>query len=227
MILRIRGIEIDFNFLENNFWTLEVQNPLFLREIFESFSSGEEEDENKIHQLIIDSRWANDRLIFISNPFENSEIMAMFSKKLKKYLANNFRSIEDETTFIKLATSFDDFIQDIIRQVELSLDYDNFNFEKFIKLANFRIHENTKIGGTKQTLYDIIDLTSELQPYSVICFLNLKHFLTDEEFQNLLEYALSKETKLMFLESSSGNFYNEQERVVVVDDDLFVIEKSF
>ncbi len=227
MILRIRGIEIDFNFLENNFWTLEVQNPLFLREIFESFSSGEEEDENKIHQLIIDSRWTNDHLIFISNPFENSKIMTIFSKKLKKYLDDNFRNIENEAVFIKLATNFDDFIQDIIRQIDLSLNYDNFSFEKFIKLANFRIHENAKIGGTKQTLYDIIDLTSELQPNSVICFLNLKHFLADEEFQNILEYALSKEIKLVFLESSSGNFYNEQERVVVVDDDLFVLEKSF
>jgi CRISPR type II-A-associated protein Csn2 len=227
MILRIKNLEVDIDFSKSDFWTLEIYNPLFLREIFESFSS-EESEEGRIHRLLDGENEVDDRFIFVANPFEISGEMSLFSKKMKKYLFENFRSVEDEANFRAISSQIDDLSQEIVQNVDFSLEYDEFSFEKFLKIANFRLRESPKIGGAKQTIYDIMDLTSELSQDSVICFLNLKHLLTDEEFENILKYAFSKELKLVFLESSFGRFYSKKlEKVIVVDDDLYICEKSF
>ena len=84
MILRIKNLEVDIDFSKSDFWTLEIYNPLFLREIFESFSS-EDGEENRIHRLLDGENEVDDRFIFVANPFEISGEMSLFSKKMKKY----------------------------------------------------------------------------------------------------------------------------------------------
>lgn len=226
MILRIRNLEFDIDFDKNDFWTLEIYNPLFLREVFESLSA-EITDESRIHRLLDGENDISENLIFIANPFESVSVMTIFAKKLRKYLLDNFRNLEDEADFAQLSVKFENFAEKITQNIDISLDFDDLTFEKFLKIANFHLHETSKMGSTKRAIYDILDLTSELSPDSVICFLNLKHFLTDKEFKDILEYASSKELKLVFLESSFCNFYSETEKVIIVDDDLYACERSF
>ena len=176
MILRIKNLEIDIDFSKSDFWTLEIYNPLFLREVFESFSSCDDE-EDKIHRLLDGENELSDKFIFIASPFESSRIMSLFAKKMKKYLLENFRNLEDEADFIELISRIDDFSQEIAQNVDFSLEYDEFNFEKFLKIANFRLREIPRIGGAKQMIYDIIDLISELSQGSVICFFEPKTFI--------------------------------------------------
>ena len=225
MILRIRGLEIDLDFTKNNFCTLEVFHPIFLRQILESFLAKDDEIEDWICRVYDGEKEIEGGGVLISNPLDLSEVATMLNKKFKKYLTDNFKSLEDDQEFAKLALRVDDFAQEVATKIDFEVDFDETNFDKFIKIANFRPRAKPKMNSYKQSIYDIIDLMSELSPNHILCFLNIKHFISQEEFENILQYASVKEQKVLFLESSFGRFYAENEKIVVVDDDLYTYER--
>ena len=66
----------------------------------------------------------------------------------------------------------------------------------------------------------IIDLEVALSSNKILCFMNLKQYLTKEEIREFYKYATYNSIRVIMIESSKYDYFNDYEKVIVIDQSL-------
>lgn len=214
---------LDMELEENRVTVLVVENAKFITEIIGSLKNqitGEEgmfvlSDHNKIQKidkkmnLIIDpfDVSINDRKI-INKLYSRLGIIAPDYFQEKEKITADIISLLDE---IVLASPFSNLIY--------NLDYD---WTEMFKGFNIRFEETGE--NLIEKLVEFIRIQASLLEIRVLCFVNLKSYLTQEEMEELYKAAFYNKINLVLIESIEKDKL-ENEQIYIVDKDRCLIVK--
>ena len=107
---------------------------------------------------------------------------------------------------------------DITRYILSNIEqYDSENilrtFSKLCKLIDKELQKT-------DNLLLIIDLEVALSSNKILCFMNLKQYLTKEEVREFYKYATYNSIRVIMIESSKYDYLNDYEKVIVIDQSL-------
>lgn len=214
---------LDMELEENRVTVLVVENAKFITEIIGNLKNqitGEEgmfvlSDHNKIQKidkkmnLIIDpfDVSINDRKI-INKLYSRLGIIAPDYFQEKEKITADIISLLDE---IVLASPFSNLIY--------NLDYD---WTEMFKGFNIRFEETGE--NLIEKLVEFIRIQVSLLEIRVLCFVNLKSYLTQEEMEELYKAAFYNKINLVLIESIEKDKL-ENEQIYIVDKDRCLIVK--
>lgn len=214
---------LDMELEENRVTVLTVENAKFITEIIGSLKNqitGEEgmfvlSDHDKIQRidkkmnLIIDpfDVSINDRKI-INKLHSRLGIIAPDYFQEKEKITADIISLLDE---IVLASPFSNLIY--------NLDYD---WTEMFKGFNIRFEETGE--NLIEKLVEFIRIQASLLEIRVLCFVNLKSYLIQEELQELYKAAFYNKINLVLIESIEKDKL-ENEQIYIVDKDRCLIVK--
>ena len=89
--------------------------------------------------------------------------------------------------------------------------------DNVIKMFKLKVNQKDDL---LDNLLLIIDLEVELNSNKVLCFMNLKQFLTKEEVIEFYKYATYNSIKIIMIESSKYDYFGDYEKVIIIDQSL-------
>ena len=216
------GIELSLE--ENQIITLVVENPKvmsdMLRDIFRQIN-GEEggwilSENDKIFPL-------EKTGVLLDNPLtadcNEKKILAKLYKELSEQAKT---SLYEECTQVNFHIV--DFLEKLFATVpyhlEMELDVD---VAGLLKLYGVKIESDG--ADVLENLIDYLRAISSICNIHVVWILNLKQFLTEEQVDQLYEFCFYEKIYLINLEGQK-NYSLKQEKCVIIDKDLCVIDTS-
>lgn len=219
MIL-LKHLDFDSELEFEWFCELVVENQKMYREILKEFSVGKVSDQEEKVGIFSKGKMieAKDR-VFIDNVFR----MNFGDKKLQTALVKKLSIIAMSEDFYdrsyEIFSQIERYFLDLVDSAQFCFDVvcSEVNFEELAKSVSF------EVGGSGEEMLDLItgylDLVVDLIGDKLFIFAGLRAILADEEFLALLEYAKSKELKMIFLESTDRGAVEDCARLVI-DNDL-------
>ena len=215
---------IDFLLKENQIITLVVESPRvmndMLRDLFKQ-TNGEEgggilSEQDKIFPL--------DKIsLLVDNPLTIDCNEKKILTKLYKELSEQTKTIsyEDYTQLNAEIVSFLDRLLDTVPyHMEFEMDPD---ISTLLKAYSVKIQfEGVE---TAETLIDYLRVISAVCSIRIVWILNLKQFLAKEQVKQLYEFCFYEKIYLINLEGHT-KYTLEQEKSVIIDEDLCVIYSS-
>ena len=216
------GIELSLE--ENRIITLVVENPKvmsdMLRDIFRQIN-GEEggwilSENDKIFPL-------EKTGVLLDNPLTADCNEKKILTKLYKELSEQAKtSLYEECTQVNFHIV--DFLEKLFATVpyhlEMELDVD---VAGLLKLYGVKIESDG--ADVLENLIDYLRAISSICNIHVVWILNLKQFLTEEQVDQLYEFCFYEKIYLINLEGQK-NYSLKQEKCVIIDKDLCVIDTS-
>lgn len=216
------GIELSLE--ENQIITLVVENPRvmsdMLRDIYRQVN-GEEggwilSENDKIFPLEKTS-------VLLDNPLAADCNEKKILTKLYKELSEQAKtSLYEECTQVN--SHVVDFLEKLFATVpyhlEMELDMD---IAGLLKLYGVKIE--TDGADVLEALIDYLRAISSICAIKLVWILNLKQFLTEEQVWQLYEFCFYEKIYLINLEGQK-NYSLKQEKCVIIDKDLCVIDTS-
>ena len=216
------GIELSLE--ENRIITLVVENPKvmsdMLRDIFRQIN-GEEggwilSENDKIFPL-------EKTCGLLDNPLTADCNEKKILTKLHKELSEQAKtSLYEECTQVNFHIV--DFLEKLFATVpyhlEMELDVD---VAGLLKLYGVKIESDG--ADVLENLIDYLRAISSICNIHVVWILNLKQFLTEEQVDQLYEFCFYEKIYLINLEGQK-NYSLKQEKCVIIDKDLCVIDTS-
>lgn len=216
------GIELSLE--ENRIITLVVENPKvmsdMLRDIFRQIN-GEEggwilSENDKIFPL-------EKTGVLLDNPLTADCNEKKILTKLHKELSEQAKtSLYEECTQVNFHIV--DFLEKLFATVpyhlEMELDVD---VAGLLKLYGVKIESDG--ADVLENLIDYLRAISSICNIHVVWILNLKQFLTEEQVDQLYEFCFYEKIYLINLEGQK-NYSLKQEKCVIIDKDLCVIDTS-
>lgn len=166
----------------------------------------------------------NDEIISISKNcllLHNYFDLDINNKKIISEINNralNFLATQDNVEeMCKLNEIFISLNDKIIENFDFKLEYDaDLSYDKFIKLANFKIDSQTNF---LERLVAYIKVYASLKHPKLVAFVGLSSFLSRGELELLLKELRYLELKCLFIEPFEKYKFEETGRVLI-DDDL-------
>ena len=216
------GIELSLE--ENQIITLVVENPQvmsdMLRDIFRQIN-GEEggwilSENDKIFPLEKTS-------VLLDNPLTADCNEKKILTKLYKELSEQAKiSLYEDC--IQVNSHIISFLEKLFATVpyhlEMELDVD---VTALLKLYGVKVESD--VADVLETLIDYLRAISSICNIHVVWILNLKQFLTEEQVDQLYEFCFYEKIYLINLEGQK-NYTLKQEKCVIIDKDLCVIDTS-
>lgn len=216
------GIELSLE--ENQIITLVVENPQvmsdMLRDIFRQIN-GEEggwilSENDKIFPLEKTS-------VLLDNPLTADYNEKKILTKLYKELSEQAKiSLYEDC--IQVNSHIISFLEKLFATVpyhlEMELDVD---VTALLKLYGVKVESD--VADVLETLIDYLRAISSICNIHVVWILNLKQFLTEEQVDQLYEFCFYEKIYLINLEGQK-NYTLKQEKYVIIDKDLCVIDTS-
>lgn len=89
--------------------------------------------------------------------------------------------------------------------------------ENVIKIFKLKINQKDDL---LDNLLLIIDLECALNTNKILCFINLKQYLTKEELLEFYKYATYNSIKLIMIESTKYDYLKDYEKIIIIDKSL-------
>lgn len=218
-------ISSDIIITQNKYLTLVIENKEFMYKFISELRGQIEKGDYEVFSFIIDgqakalSKYVNVIFDLTNIDLNTKPIMNMVSKKLGCFLTDN--SQIDNKSMIESAVT--NIIEDFKSYSGLSLDYDSELSESIIvKLANLRVSSNDGCCLLEK-LCDYLDIIVELMPVRLLIIVFLKEYLSEEQIFNFNKYCISKDCKLLIIESCCLSKCYLDEQLYIIDQDLCVI----
>lgn len=222
MKVQIRNFDMPLDIYEDKISCLEIHNRHMFREVLAALIQSQHEKPE--YELIsLDDGSIGEKFLVVSDVFGFDfasrklvgEICKQASEKADNEVLRRLGLLEIELE--KLAI----FAEDAL---EIELDYDaEVDLAAVLKLLKIE-PAVAKNYDAKQRVYGIIDVANRLFPQKIICFVNLKQFLTKDEFIEVAKYCAYKR-QLVWLVESAPSYVCELEEIVVADEDLFCYKR--
>ncbi|SHF11691.1 CRISPR-associated protein Csn2 [Alkalibacter saccharofermentans DSM 14828] len=222
--MRLINIELGINIeiIENRVNVLVIEHPFTLRSVVEDILKqieGEDgdfvlSDKNRVLPI-------SKHIELVLNPFA----LDLNSKKIQNKLFQEIKLYAEEKLIVEtneLNKKILEFLEMSLLNQSYSLGYDfELDFQNLLKLYHVGFKEDEK--GFVELLIEFIRIQSNLLGAKAIVFLNLKSFLSENELNQLYEFAFYSKINLILLENLFRNKIHG-ESVVIIDSDRCVIE---
>ncbi|MCL2870389.1 MAG: type II-A CRISPR-associated protein Csn2 [Coriobacteriia bacterium] len=205
--------------------TLEIlHRPLFAR-VAQEFVGAVEQDEQP-SEFRLSTEEGRDtsfsRFLYVADFLTFDASARKITSRLHKSLIGEF--VLDEELRERSQQAFGQMMEVLSEQLmsfESRVSFEGeFSLERYLRMINFKIALDES-NSIIERIIGIIDLVADLQIWDAILFINLKGFLTEEEFYNFVDYCLYQKVSTLIIESAESEWSHEGERKLVVDEDRF------
>ena len=215
---------IDFFLEENRIITLIVENPRVMNDMLRDLlrqTNGEEggwilSEKDKIFPL--------DKIsLLVDNPLTVDCNEKRILTKLYKELCEQSKALlyEDYTQVNAINLTFLERLLDTV-PYHLKLEVDS---DVSLLLKAYGVKIQSEGIEVVETLMDYLRALNSICSIHVVWILNLKQFLTKEQIQQVYEFCFYEKIYLINLEGYK-KYALEQEKCVIIDEDLCVIDSS-
>ena len=101
-------------------------------------------------------------------------------------------------------------------ELPVSISTDD-NIENIIKMFKYKINQNEDL---LDNLLLILDLEIVLNSNKVLCFINLKQYLSSEEILEFYKYASYNSINVIMIESTRYDYFTNYEKIIIIDQSL-------
>lgn len=209
---------------ENKVTTIVIENPSVMSEVIRDISrqvNGEDgewvlSEQDKIFSVEKSSMFLDNLIMVNSN---EKRILTRLYKELSEQA--NTLMYEEYTQINSYIVSF---LEKLLDTVPYHLDMEvDMNLTGMLKLYGVKMESDGV--SVLEVLIDYLRALSSICNIHVVFILNIKQFLTIEEVQQLYEFCFYEKMYLINLEGQK-NYNLEQEKCVIIDKDLCIIDVS-
>lgn len=144
---------------------------------------------------------------------------------LYKKLQNNYLDGEFIVGLNKINAQVGAFLQSLCQTVDFSLDYSELNLEALLKACEVKPSKTYQSYLEKLICY--INIYIELKNIELFVFIGLKDVLSDDDLTILYKHCALRKVGLLLLESSKKRSLLQEERAVIITEDLCEIVENF
>ena len=225
MIIKIDFIDSILDFNISNIYSFEIENKKYLYRItslFYSLNKGNIIDGIMAFDNNCEEIKLNNKLRMFLDYFDFGFDSKKYSSDIVKYILANIEQCESKnilSTYSKLCTLIDKELS----KLDLSISVlEEEGIENIIKMFKLRIQQKDEL---LDNLFLIIDLEVALNSNKVLCFTDLKQYLTNEELLEFYKYATYNSIRMIMIEHKKYDYMKDYEKIIVIDRDLdeFVI----
>lgn len=220
MKIKIDFIDSIIDFDTSNIYSFEIHNKRYLYRIsslFYSICNGEVLDELKVVDSNNNELILTNKIRMFSEYFNFEFDSKKYSTDITKYIINNIEQYGNEK-ILKAYTNLCKYINKELLKSELPISIKiNEGIENVIKMFKIIINQKKELI---ENLFLIIDLEVALNSNKILCFINLKQYLTKQELLEFYKYATYNSIRLIMIESTKYNYLKEYEKIIIIDDSL-------
>lgn len=152
----------------------------------------------------------------------NKKIQSLAIDKLEKICQNDAIVLNDiEQANINLLSKVFGLINELNCDFSVSNEW---SLAKYLKAFDFKV-DTTTINNCFDKIIQYLQIVSELIKDSVVCFVNLKSYFTDNQVEEIYKFAIYNNVRLFILESTLSSNKLEYEHKLLIDNefDEFII----
>ena len=216
MKIKINFIDSILDFNISNIYAFELYNKKYLYRISDLFykaSIGEISEEIKLFKGLEEINISN-QVQFFTNYFNFD--YKQYSSNLLKYVNKNIEETSQEN-IIKIYYKFINKIKSELAYLELPIKIKEYeSIEEILKSTKLYIDQ-------KEYLLDnllLIDLEKELHSNNILCFSNLKIYLSELELKEFYKYAIYNNIKIIMIDLKEQLHIKNYEKIIVIDENL-------
>lgn len=220
MKIKIDFIDSIIDFDNSNVYSFEIHNKKYLYRIsslFYGISNGDLPEEIECFDKENNELKLSNKIRFFSEYFDFGFDSKKYSTDIAKYILSNIEQYDSENilrTFSKLCKLIDNELQKTDLSISVSTEE---GIENVIKMFKLKINQKEDL---LDNLLLIVDLEVALNSNKILCFINLKQFLTKEEVIEFYKYATYNSIKIIMIESTKYDYFSNYEKVIVIDQNL-------
>lgn len=218
-------IKIDFinsiiDFSISNVYSFEIHNKKYLYRIsslFYSLYNGALPEEIECFDKDNNEIKATNKIRLFSEYFDFGFDSKKYSTDITKYILSNIEQYESEN-ILKVYSKLCKLIDKELLKSELSISVSiDEGIENVIKIFKLKINQKDEL---LDNLLLIIDLEVALNSNKVLCFINLKQYLTKDELLEFYKYATYNSLKIIMIESTKYDYFSDYEKLIIIDQSL-------
>ena len=220
MKIKIDFIDSIIDFDVSNVYSFEIHNKKYLYRIsslFYTISNGDLPENIECFNKDNNEIKINNKVRFFSEYFDFGFDSKKYSKDITKYILSNIEQYESENilkAFSKLCKLIDKELQKTDLPISVSTDE---GIDNVIKMFKLKINQKDDL---LENLLLIIDLEVALNSNKILCFMNLKQYLNKEEIVEFYKYVTYNSIKIIMIESTKYDYFNDYEKVIAIDQNL-------
>lgn len=209
---------IDFNI--SNIYSFEIHNKKYLYRIsslFYSLNNGELMEEVECFDKDNNEVKLSNKIRMFTEYFNFDFDSKKYSADITKYVLSNIEQYDSEN-ILKVYSKLCKLINKELSKLELSISISSDEgIENIVKMFKLRINQKEDL---LDNLLLIIDLEVVLNSNKILCFMNLKQYLTKEELLEFYKYAVYNSVKIIMIESTKYDYLKDYENIIVIDQSL-------
>lgn len=217
MKLLYDGISEVIEWKDFNSHILYIENKQFLNEFIRNTMDYLNDGESNYIRIINDKEIEISKSVqLIIDPFS----ISVNNKDVQKYIEDTIikemqlESFMDDLDF----SSLKEFITDHIVTLPIDIEVtENYNYKSLLKLFSIDIYDNE--GSLLENIETYIKAMSEINLKDLFIFINLKQYLTEEEFNLLVLQMKYEEIPVLFVENMQESTESDL-KVTIIDEDL-------
>lgn len=144
---------------------------------------------------------------------------------LNKRLLNNFNVGKLNFEFNKVSAMCEKFLSELCETEAFALEFDEVTLESLLKAVNIRPEENYETLLEKIICY--LNILIELKAIKCVIFVGLKNVLSDDELRFLYRHCRLHKLLLLLIEGSKTRAILNEERAIIITEDLCEIVENF
>lgn len=220
MKININFIDSIMNFNISNIYCFEIHNKKYLYRIsslFYSLSNGELMEELECFDKDNNEVKLSNKIRMFTEYFNFDFDSKKYSADITKYVLSNIEQYDSEN-ILNVYSKLSKLINKELSKLELSISISSDEgIENIIKMLKLRINQKEDL---LDNLLLIIDLEVVLNSNKILCFMNLKQYLTKEELLEFYKYAVYNSVKIIMIESTKYDYLKDYENIIVIDQNL-------
>lgn len=224
-------MKIIINYLDNNIiidpenvFSLEIENKHYFYRIVNDFN---DLSNNKINDSI---KFYDNKSFEELNYFSKLNIYSDFFNfdiNNKKIINTLYSTIEKDTKINEIdiiAKSYkkiEKIIKNKLKEFNFDIEIQNeFELKEVLKLFKVNIIKNNLLIDNLLILVDTIKFCAS---DTILIFINLKSYLTNNELEEFYKYCIYNEIRVLLLDSKAYGINLKYEKKIIIDEDLFEI----
>lgn len=220
MKIKLDFIDSVIDFDISNIYSFEIHNKKYLYRISNLFyllSNGDLPEEVDCFDKENNEIKVNGKIRFFSDYFDFGFDSKKYLNDITKYIVSNIEQI-DSGNIMKAYSKLCKLINNELLKTELPLFIStDDNIENIIKMFKYKINQSEDL---LDNLLLILDLEAVLNSNKVLCFINLKQYLSSEEILEFYKYALYNSINVIVIESTRYDYFTDYEKIIIIDQSL-------
>jgi CRISPR type II-A-associated protein Csn2 len=221
-------IEQDIIITEDSFFTLVVENKEFLFNMLMELKGQVEDGSDGDFHLSLNDKALNIEKSaaiisdFTDINFNSKSITNLLTKKFTEFLGFG----EQAQSLTNLESIILNLAEDFRLKSGLNIEYDTvMNGNNLAKVCSLKIADYGQ--NLIERLCEYVNLICDLKPLKLFVLVFGKQFLSENDIDNLHKHCFDKSVKLLFIEGTDKTARLENERRLIIDNDLCAIPLGY